>query len=91
MTKIEIKTGMKTVVYRTESTSETCPDSYRVQFQSFRYTEESELAEIRKMQSQLRDDITYTEFILDDYTLNGIINSRNWITDSGDFFKRSIQ
>ena len=78
MTTIEIKTGMKTVVYRLESSSETCPVDYRISYQSYRYTEDSELAEIREMQTQLRDDISYTEFILDDYALNGIINTRNW-------------
>ena len=79
MNKIEITTGMKTIVYRLVNTSETCPESYRVSYQSFRYTEDWELAEIRKLQSQLNDTIEYIELILDDdRALNSVINARTW-------------
>lgn len=78
MSTIEITTGMKTVVYRLENNSETCPESYKISYQSFKYTEDWELAEIREMQGQLNDDISYIELIVDDRALNGMINARNW-------------
>jgi len=78
MTTIEIRTGMKTIIVKKYSTSETCPDNYRTSYQAFRYTEDWELAEIREMLSNLPDDISTQTMILNDYALNDIINAKNW-------------
>jgi len=79
MTKIELTTGSKTIIYKMVNNSHTCPESYRVTYQSYRYTEDWELAEIRRWKAQLDDDVHCTELILDDdKALNLIINADDW-------------
>jgi len=84
MTKIEITTGSRTIIYKIVKEYSIASmgnvNHKSVTYDSYKYTEDYELAEIRKMMEEDYSHHMYTveEMIIDDDGLNVIVNADNW-------------